>query len=432
MKNFKTKLSLNYRRINWKILIFIISASISIILIIYVFIYGSFLSTYGVDYFAYWSTGKIADQKGYSEIYDLNYLRSVQTQELESLGVLSITDDSSTWIITAAYLSFFILPFQFLSKIDLVYGYWLWTILNLIILVGYLVFFMRRILPESGSIVNGLKLLIPILISYPVFINIIMGQAEVLLLVCAGEFIRNAFRKKSILSGLWLGGLLVKPQLLILIIPIILIMRNWKVLMGFVASSGMILVTSFMLSGSAGIKALINLWIGYTGGIATGAPEAMINWRMVGLNLNNLLDTSLGWVITGLGMLLTILALYFMIKQIPPFGSPSWVITMLGVFSATLAITWHAHQHIAMVLIPFLVYASQYKLLPEKILFLWSIVTPIVWSGMAIGVVFTRNFMNMNILDYVGMVVAFSGFALNLVIIFSTMQFKNNCNLKQF
>ena len=431
MKNTKIKLSLNFKYINWKIPILIVTAFIYLLLIYSLVVNGSYFSNYGRDYFAYWSAGIIADEKGYSEIYDLNNLRSVQTQELKSLGVSAKTYDSSTRILPVAYFSFFVLPFQILSRIDLVYGYWLWTILNLIILIGYLVFFLRRILPESGAIENVLKLLIPILISYPVFINIIMGQAEVLLLVCAGEFIRNAFRKKSILSGLWLGGLLVKPQLLILIIPIILIMRNWKVLMGFVASSGMILVTSFMLSGSAGIKALINLWIGYTGGIATGAPEAMINWRMVGLNLNNLLDTSLGWVITGLGMLLTILALYFMIKQIPPFGSPSWVITMLGVFSATLAITWHAHQHIAMVLIPFLVYASQYKLLPEKILFSWSIVTPIVWSGMATGVVFTRNFMNMNILDYVGMVVAFSGFALNLVILFSTMQFINNCNLKQ-
>ena len=418
MKNFKTKLSLNYRRINWKILIFIISASISIILIIYVFIYGSFLSTYGVDYFAYWSTGKIADQKGYSEIYDLNYLRSVQTQELESLGVLSITDDSSTWIITAAYLSFFILPFQFLSKIDLVYGYWLWTILNLIILVGYLVFFMRRILPESGSIVNGLKLLIPILISFPVLSSIFNGQVNVLLLVCAGEFIRNAVRKKSILSGLWLGGLLVKPPSLILIIPIILILRNWKVLMGFVASSGIILLTSFILSGSAGIKAMINLWIGSGSsvGISTSNPQAMINWRMVGLNLNNLLNTSLGWVITSLGMVLTVLALFFLIKQIPPLGSPSWVITMLGAFSATLAITWHAHQHMSMVLIPFLVYASLNKLLPEKTIFSWAIVTQVVLFGMAIVGTSTNNSV---------MVVAFSGFALNLVILFSTIQISN-------
>jgi len=420
MKNMNTKLSLNFKHINWKILILVVIVCFNLIAIIFWVVNGSFYSIYGGDYLAYWSAGLIADQKGYSEIYDLNNLRSVQTQELESLGVLVKTDDSSTPIIPVPYFSFFILPFQFLSKIDLVYSYWLWTIFNLIILIGYLVFFMRRILPESGTIVNGLKLLIPILISNPVFYNSIIGQVNVLLLVCAGEFIRNAVRKKSILSGLWLGGLLVKPQLLILIIPILLIMRNWKVLIGFVATSGIILVTSFILSGSAGIKALINLWIGYSAGIATNNPEEMINWRMVGLNLNNLLNTSLGWVITGLGMVLTILALYFLIKQNPPLGSPSWVITMLGVFSATLAITWHAHQHMAMVLIPFLVYASLYKLLPEKILFSWAIATPVVWFVMAIGGVFTD------------LLIAFSGFALNLVILFSTMQYAKNCYLKQY
>lgn len=414
MKNMKPKLSLNFKHIDWKIPILVVIVCFNLILIIVWVVNGSFYSIYGIDYLAYWSAGKIADQKGYSEIYDLNNLRSVQTQELESLGVLAKTDDSLIPILPVPYFSFFILPFQILSKIDLVYGYWLWTILNLIILIGYLVFFMRRILPESGAIVNGLKLLIPILISNPVFYNSIIGQVNVLLLVCAGEFIRNAVRKKPILSGLWLGGLLVKPQLLILIIPIILIMRNWKVLMGFVASSGIILATSFILSGSAGIKALINLWGRSSIGFAASYPEEMINWRMVGLNLDNLLNTSIGWVIIGLGMVLTILALFFLIKQNPPLGSPSWVITMLGVFSATLAITWHAHQHMAMVLIPFLVYASLNKLLPEKILFSWAIVTPVVWFVMAIGGVFND------------LLIAFSGFALNLVILFSTMKFSKN------
>jgi len=421
MKNMKPKLSLNFKHINWKIPILVVIVCFNLIFIIVWVVNGSFFSIYGRDYLAYWSAGKIADQKGYSKIYDLNNLRSVQTQELESLGVLSKTDESSTLVIPVPYFSFFVLPFQILSKIDLVNGYWLWTILNLIILIGYLVFFMRKLLPENGTKVNYLKLLIPILISYPVIHNLIFGQVNVLLLVCAGEFIRNAVRKKSILSGLWLGGLLVKPQLLILIIPIILIMRNWKVLMGFVASSGIILVTSLILSGSAGIKALINLWTRYSVSIATNSPEVMINWRMVGVNLNNLLNTSLGWVIIGLGMVLTILALYFLIKQNPPLGSPSWVITMLGVFSATLAITWHAHQHMAMVLIPFLVYASLHKLLPEKILFSWAIVTPVVWIGMAIGGA-----------SFTGLAVAFSGFALNLVILFSTMQFTNNCYLEQY
>jgi len=407
----KTKNSLHIKNFNWKDPILIIAIFLNLILIMIKF-NGSFYSTYGADFLAYWSVGKIADQKGYSEIYDLNNLRSVQTQELRSLGILERTDDSSTPILPVAYFSFFVLPFQILSKFDLVRSFWLWTILNLIILIWYLVYFMRKLFAENAEVINGLKLLIVIMISYPVFVNFIIGQVEVILVICAGEFIRNAISKKTLLSGLWLGGLLVKPQLLILIIPIILILRNWKVLLGFIGSSGIILMTSLILSGLSGNKELINLWIGYSGGIVTSHPEAMINWRMVGLNLNNLLNTSLGWGITGLGMILTILALYILIKKIQPLGSSSWIIAMLGVFSATLAITWHSHQHMAMVLIPFLVYASLNKLLPEKILLLWAIVTPVVMFGMAMIGPFT---------EYLDMVIAFSGFTLNLLILFSTI-----------
>ena len=427
MKNMKKKLSLSFKKINWKVLVLFFAVCINLIFIDSWFVNGSFFSTYGADYLAYWSAGKIADHKGYSEIYDLNNLGNVQTQELTSLGVLPKTDDSAIPILPVAYLSFFVLPFQILSRIDLVNGYWLWTILNLIILIGYLVFFLKKVNTENGKNVDVLKLLILILVSYPVFINIVIGQVEVLLVVCAGEFIRNAIRKKSILSGLWLGGLLVKPQVLILIVPIIIILRNWKVLLGFVASSGIILVTSFILSGYAGMKGLISLWTRYSVGIATGSPEAMINWRMVGLNFNNLFNTSLGWIITGFGMILTILTLYCLLNKISPFGSPSWVTTMLGVFSATLAVTWHAHQHMAMVLIPFLVYASLNKLLPDKILFLWAIGTQlVVYFGIALGVLLTFQSITKNFLDYLQMVIAFSGFVLNLVILFSTIQIRSS------
>ena len=43
---------------------------------------------YGGDYLAFWSAGKVADEKGYSEIYNLENLKSVQMQALSKLGFL--------------------------------------------------------------------------------------------------------------------------------------------------------------------------------------------------------------------------------------------------------------------------------------------------------------------------------------------------------
>jgi hypothetical protein len=426
MKKTKNTLFQNYQFFNWRVLILIATVCIYLFLFDSWVIKDNFFVTYGRDYFAYWSAGTIADQKGYSEIYNLDSLRSVQTLKLKSLGVSKETYDYSTRIFPVAYFSAFVIPFQILSRFDLVLGYWLWAILNLIVLVGYLVFFTRKILPNSDAKMPVLKMLILTLLSYSVFNNFMIGQIEVFLLVCTGEFLRNALRKKPVLSGLWLGGLLIKPQVLILIIPVIFLLRNWKVFLGFAESCGMILVTSLALSGFDGLKTLVNLWTRYPVSIATGAPEAMINWRMVGLNLNTLLNTSLGWIFTVLGSILTLLAVYFLIKNIPPIGSPAWAISMLGVFSATLAITWHAHQHMAMVMIPFLIFALLNKLIPEQLLFSWSIATPIISLVIAIGTGLITYFMNLNIDNNVQMAAAFSGFVLNLLILFSTIQINKN------
>jgi hypothetical protein len=420
MKRYWIKFRNNFRQINWRIPIFIISTSMSIVLIISFFILGGFSSTYGTDYIAYWSAGKIADQLGYSEIYDLNILRSVQTSELEFLGVLSISESSSFRILPANYFSFFILPFQVLSRIDLIDGYWLWTILNLSVLIGYLLFFMKKTLSESGDIKRSLKLLFLILISYSVLSNFFNGQVSVFMLVCTGEFIRNSIKERAILSGLWLGGLMIKPQSLILVIAVILFMRNWKILLGLIISSCMILIISFMLSGFSGNEALINLWMGSSMGDETSNAEAFINWRMIGLNLNHIFNTTHGWIITGAGMVLTIPALYFLINQDPPLGSPSWVIMMLGVFSANLAFTWHTHQHMAMILIPFLIYASINSLISDKVLFLWATITQVLWFGMM-----TISATDNNLI----MAVAISGFALNILIFISTLKTVNKMAL---
>lgn len=420
---------LNFKRIDWKIPLLVCIACFYLALFGNEVLKGNKSPLYKGDYLAFWSVGKIADEKGYSEIYDLNNLQTVQSQGLKSLGFLEIINP----IIPVPYFSFFVFPFQLLSKISLVYGYWLWTISNLVILLGYLVFFLRKTNPASFTKIPALYLLSIILISYPVIINFWSAQVEVFLVVCAGEFIRCAVGKKPVLSGIWLGGLLLKPQLLILIIPIFLIMRNWKVLFGFVVSSGIILMTSLFLSGFAGMQALIRLWTKYSIGMASNFPQAMINWRMVGINVNTFTNTSIGWVITCLGMVLTILAVYFVIKKNPTFGSPQWVMSMLGVFSATLALTWHSHYHMAMVLIPFIIFVSLNQLLPLRILFAWVIVSPVVLLGTMIVDLFFQVVVRNNNMNYdVLIVIAFSGFILNIVVLFSTLRSSYNQNMRNY
>lgn len=404
---------------NWQNLILVA------IFIFYLSQFGLLLSKdslfkgYGMDYLAFWSVGKIADEKGYAEIYDLENLRSTQTQLLKARGILEKEGESNFSPFPAPIFSFFVIPFQLLSRINPKQSYWIWTSINLAVLIGYLIFFLQTSLPEIYPRSSAKQMLLLMLLSFPMIVSLTEGQNEVFLVVCMGEFIRYALNKKSLPSGIWLGGLLLKPQLLIIIIPIFAIQKNWKVLMGFFASSGVIIGSSLILSGCKGMKSLIDLWTRFSAGIATSSPERMINWRMVAVNLNS----SLGWVVAILGMVLTILAIYFLAKNNYLYGTSHWVITILGIFSATLAITWHSHYHMAVVLIPFLIYCSLSQMLTKKVVLFWAIVTPAILIVMNIIALFIFFLTGMKINDFGAMSPGFSGFFSNFVILISALQY---------
>lgn len=390
---------------------------------------GRFPSTYGGDFLAFWSAGKIADVNGYSEIYDLNNLRITQSHELARMGFLKQSDGPAYSPIPAPLFPIFILPFHLLSKLDSDVGYWIWTILNSLLLIGYLVFFTRKIYPENKESFYGLRPIIFWMISFPVFDTLINGQVQVFLLVCAGEFIRHALNKKPVVSGLWLGGLLIKPQLLILIIPVLLICRYWKIMYGFLITFGSVLLTSILLSGISGLKSMALLWAGYGVGIASNNPEYMINWRMVGVNLNSISHSSTGWFVAGLGILLTTIAVWLLIKHAPPYGTASWVMLMLGIFAATLLITWHSHYHMAIVLIPFFISLQRKQILPDKTAALWIFVTPLLWVGTALAGFFLEKNTGLQINQI--LIIAFSGFMVNFYVFITAYKLLRRCEYQE-
>jgi hypothetical protein len=100
--------------------------------------------------------------------------------------------------------------------------------------------------------------------------------------------------------------------------------------------------------------------------------------------------------------------------------------TMLGCFSATLAITWHSHYHMALVIVLFLAYALFYKTLPEKIVYFWAIVTPVAWFIMAIVPFLISLFARIYINSYQGLTIALSGFIANLAILVSVLKLARN------
>jgi len=207
--------------------------------------------------------------------------------------------------------------------------------------------------------------------SLPVFLNLFQGQVNLLLMICVGEFLRKMMDYKPFQAGLWLGGLLLKPQLLILIIPALLLKRLRLTIYGFAVSSFGVGMISLLLGGLNGFLKVVQLWIGYIGGLPSNYPEAMMNWRMIALNVNALSNSNIGWWIAIPCLVATFLYALYGWKFHFNNHSSQFALAILGIFAATFALSWHSHFSMTMITIPILLFLISRQILPEHLFSFW-------------------------------------------------------------
>ncbi len=317
---------------------------------------------FAVDYCDYWSAGQAASRYGYAQVYDVNVLVSIQKTIMPaSMDTTHLVADPFP------YLPVFVVPFQIPSRLSPTVGFGLFTLCSVVALILYLRFFMRRLGIASG----WPRLVLLIFVSLPGFMNVLTGQVEVWLAVCVGEFLRALIDRRPFRAGLWLGGLLLKPQVLVVVGLVLLLHRSVKILAGAAATSALLLIASLALEGPRALAAMVGLWGGYATGEANVWVQGMMNLRMLGMQLSDLAGPWIGWGLAGGSILAVLLiALYVWRRPAPP-DSPLLPVSMLGIFAATTLIAWHAQIHMALLVVPPLLYAYQTRLLPERIFNYW-------------------------------------------------------------
>jgi len=385
-----------------------------VLIFLYSYIQFGVLNSIGSDYLSYWTMGKIADVYGFHAMYNVDLIKNVQYSQLSFLKMPF--DEFSP--MTAPYFAIFFLPFKFISRLDAKFGYWLLTIVFAVILFGYIAWFNKWILNQNHHTFNNL--LVPLLFfSYPVFTNFIAGQVEVILLICTGHFIYYALKKREIRSGLWLGGLLLKPQVLVLIIPALILKKSWKPLIGFLISSIAIISTSLLLTGFDGMVAMAKLWLNYTEGHTYFvSPGSMANWRMIGYSVSNWSNSNIGWVFSAIGMVISLIIWARLSFKNYPYGSYPWIFNFLGIFAISCAFTWHSHIHMGMVLIPFLLILGSLRVPGFKtwINDLWVFGFPVAYLlGFFISVLIAVIIKTSNI-NLSGTLTAFTGLGIYMAI----------------
>ena len=316
----------------------------------------------GVDYCEYVSAGRVANTYGYAGMYDLQLLEQVQRSFLSAAG-----NSSPIPVLPFLYLPVFVLPFQLLSHLRPESGFWIFTAVNITVLFVYLHFFIQSLQLPPGPI----RLMLMIFACLPVYMNIFDGQMDIWLAICVGEFMRAFLGKRPFRAGLWLGGLLLKPQVLILIGAILLLQRSWRILTGLASSSSAFAIVSYLLVGRAGLVQMLKVWLTTTNGQATIWVEGMMNWRMLGVHLSNVTNPWIGWGFAGAGLLATVAVTLYIWRPSFNQGLSSFPIALLGILAATALVAWHAHIHMAVMLIPPIIYLYQKKILPQKVLDYW-------------------------------------------------------------
>jgi hypothetical protein len=248
----------------------------------------------------------------------------------------------------------------------------LWTLINLAV---FLIYIKNRILKNLPDRYLWVTMLI-----IPVFQNIYYGQVEVWLMIFISEFLIASKNRKMFKSGIWLGLLMWKPQLLIFVIPFLFLKKSWGTLAGFFTTSLFVLISSLILIGVNGLIQIKNLWLDYSVGLPSNAPEVMMNWRMIGHHISEFISPLAGIITIILGSIFTLfLCLRLIIPHHLNNGFSSQVVPLFGIFSATLAVTWHSHIHMAMILIPFLFILIQQDALPVNLFKAWAFIPYLIY-----------------------------------------------------
>ncbi len=335
----------------------------------------------GADFMAYWSSGYIANHNAFSKIYDFAALEAAQHLMLFGKTLPNVFFPP----LPMAYLPVFVLPFQLLALLPPAPSFSLWTAFNLALGIGYLIFFVKKIesprveRSEPNALLDSSqkRLILLFLFSFPVFDTLFWGQINLWLLVFVGEFLRAFHEEKEFRAGLWLSAFLLKPQLLILLPLALFFSKRFKILAGAAVGGGALLLASFFAAGKEGCLSCLRLWLGYSHNLATSGVEAMGNWRMVAENLNRLLPSAV-WGIAALALsLFTILwGIFLWVRAKTPIHAP---LLLLATLAATLLATWHSHAHMAVVLIPPMLWLLLQDQFPQKLLNLWLFLPPLFY-----------------------------------------------------
>ena len=380
---------------------------------VWAFTTGRYCAYPGTDFRGYYASAHIIWRSGFSAVYNPEMQRDTQA-ELP----IRCPDGSMAaprMMVMVPYLPVFINLFLPLPGMDYSWSYITWTLIT----IAGMIFYLRHFLNALDMPVSWLQLF-QWLICLPFLANLTLGQSNLLLVICLGEFTLAMLRAMSSgkqgntdqqkISGLWLSGLLLKPLSLILLIPGLVVGRRWKTLAAFTVSGMVMFVVSYLLAGGSGLIGTLVVSKQFSAGTFQTAP-GMMNLRSLALNLEQVIP---GWLAWGFAILASVFIFGIVLQfwwdyySVPKrklwtqidlnLQTRQFLTLILITYTATCAIAWHSHYYMLMPLIPILLALDYQHTIPSTLLALWILAPPAVyllaasirpeWAANALGLSF--------------------------------------------
>ncbi|RME13464.1 MAG: DUF2029 domain-containing protein, partial [Bacteroidetes bacterium] len=323
----------------------------------------------GEDFLSFWSAGWLANQRGYLAAYDPNQLAEIQYLYIPKPEDIS---NYRFFPVITFFLPVFLTIFQVLANIPLTPAFILWSLISFWGYVGYFIFICRAfgVQPKRRFILLSC-------LFYPFFFSMFWGQIGLILIVAVGEFFRAFYNGQPWRAGFWLGILMIKPQVLVLLPFLLLLQRQWKILVSFLLTAIALGLISLKLITLEGFRTLLALSDELANGYPTIGAIGMLNWRMIGENLSLLGYPMIGWRITWMGVLLTLAFIVYQLANLK-INSENSALVFLMIFAATGLVSWHYHIHSAVILMPFFIILMAKGKLSETGIVLWIILPAII------------------------------------------------------
>lgn len=350
-----------------------------------------FFEYIGIDFRLFYASGQIIRDYGFDAVYDVN----LQTQYQLPLydGYSRYKDGLSLpfWALQIPYIPFFLVIFIIPSYFSPLGAFLGWVIFNITFTIIYLYIWVKRLADKSKNRTE-LFLVIIIFLSIQNFLNTIMGQVNLILMVSIGESLFNLMRGKYFNAGLWLTLGWIKPQMVLLLCLVSLIQRNWHYIVGFLSGSLIIGAVSIALGGWKGIEGVFSTLRNWP----TILRSSGITWlSAVDHLVMQGISTTLAYIL-GITLVLVVFIAYiriiqkFYIISKNSFTKPVENILWSEMFLATLAtqsiVMPHGNVHMTLALaVPWLVYLylTQDRL-GWYIFINWSLISGIIFVLIAL------------------------------------------------